>query len=120
MEPDGDAPHRPFSVIRLHASGVFSRRDLFDLCGAVSSSLRTADKVMPLGGGEVAVLLPGIVGAQLDAIAGRLREDLLAEGVGPVLLGCASVLRGGWAAWHESWRMAGALLVADGQVPAAA
>ncbi len=114
-----ERPRKPYGVVRLHAP-IETRRDLFEICGTLSAALRQGDRVMPIGGGEVAILLADADEAEVASVTERLREELQLEGIAPPRIGAACVKEPGWRAWHEAWTLAGVLLVADGKERAAA
>jgi len=109
---------RPLAVLRIEARNAMPTvRDLFALYRAVAGGLRRSDRVHAVGGVELAAILADADGCRADAVAGRVRAAALSSGRWRVRLGCATV---GPAGWQEAWRLAGALLIADAAVPAAA
>ena len=110
---------RPFGILRIEGRGVERARDLLFLYRLVAGVLRRSDRVVAVGGTGLAVLLRDADAARVDAVASRVRSAVSQSARFRLQLGGASVgpRAGGW---EEAWRMAGALLVADGSIPAAA
>jgi hypothetical protein len=111
---------RAFAVLRIEArGGLETEADLLLLYRTVAGALRRCDRVQAVGGRELAAILTDVNDLQADGAANRVRAALGAHS-------CRWRARLGWAcaqpgeAWQHAWRMAGALLVADGVIPAAA
>ena len=110
---------RPLTILRVEAPGVRNLVELARVYRAVAGALRTCDRICSLGGHELAVVLADTDAHRAEAPCERVRAALRirAAGLAP-RLGAGHISAG--STWQEAWRMAGALLLADGTVPAAA
>ncbi len=113
---------RPFAILRIEArAAVETGSELVALYRAVAGALRRTDRVQAVGGRELAALLTEADAPQADAALARVRRALDAHGGRfRARFGAACARPAAGDTWQEAWAMAGALLVADGAVPAAA
>lgn len=112
---------RPFAILRVEAhGGLDSGSELVAFYRSVAGALRRTDRVQAVGGRELAALLTDADAPQADAALARVRSALASQGRFRARLGAACARPEVGDTWLEAWRMAGALLVADGAVPAAA
>ena len=111
---------KPFGILRIEARGMARPGDLVALYRAVSGAVRHTDRVVAIGGTGLATLLQDADAARVDAVAHRVRAAASNGRGWRTQLGSASVRPGSSGGWQEAWRLAGALLVADGAVAAAA
>lgn len=111
---------RGFTLVRLAPVGAVALEDeLLALERLVEAELRSTDHVQRTDRREIGVVLTETTGLAAAAPLARLRTAIATQlPVSKVRIGWATA--GPSGQWQEAWRWAGAMLVADATVPAAA
>ena len=111
---------RWFSLVRVAPVGWAARDEELDqLANLIGAHLRKTDAVQRTRDREIGIVLVEAVGEETRAPLARVQvAAALHLPALELRIGCAAA--GAGRTWQEAWRWAGALLVADAAIPAAA